>query len=381
MIGSDARKTNRGKKGANGDGTLYHRRDGRWEVAYTVDGRRHRFVGKNRSEVHRRLLAGLKAREEGNHQRPTRETTGSFLHTWLPGMRPQLRYSTWVRYEKYLRIHVLPVIGNVPLARLGPQHVRSMQDRMLGTGASPTSVHHAQAVLHRALEDAVRWGLVPRNVSSLVRPTKMACPQMQTLSAEQVALLFEAAAGDRLEALWILAVTTGMRQGELLALRWPQLDLDRSVARVTGTLAVGPEGVTIAEPKTARSRRQIALTDQAVGALRRHKAAQAAERLRAGQGWVDTQLVFSDQSGRPLSAEWMVRRVFRPLLRKAELPVIRFHDLRHTAATLMLSRGIHPKVVAEMLGHATVAVTLDIYSHVTPDMQREAARVMTEFLP
>jgi len=326
-------------------------------------------------------LAGLKAREEGNHQRPTRETTGSFLHTWLPGMRPQLRYSTWVRYEKYLRIHVLPVIGNVPLARLGPQHVRSMQDRMLGTGASPTSVHHAQAVLHRALEDAVRWGLVPRNVSSLVRPTKMACPQMQTLSAEQVALLFEAAAGDRLEALWILAVTTGMRQGELLALRWPQLDLDRSVARVTGTLAVGPEGVTIAEPKTARSRRQIALTDQAVGALRRHKAAQAAERLRAGQGWVDTQLVFSDQSGRPLSAEWMVRRVFRPLLRKAELPVIRFHDLRHTAATLMLSRGIHPKVVAEMLGHATVAVTLDIYSHVTPDMQREAARVMTEFLP
>jgi integrase len=204
---------------------------------------------------------------------------------------------------------------------------------------------------------------------------------MRTLSAEQVALLFEAAAGERLEALWVLAVTTGMRQGELLALKWPQLDLDRSVARVTGTLAVGPEGVTIAEPKTARSRRQIALTDQAVGALRRHRVAQAAERLQAGPTWEDNQLVFCDLLGRPLAAEWMVRRGFRPLLRKAELPVIRFHDLRHTAATLMLSRGIHPKVVAEMLGHTTVAVTLDIYSHVTPDMQREAARLMTEFLP
>jgi integrase len=155
-----------------------------------------------------------------------------------------------------------------------------------------------------------------------------------------------------------------------LALRWPQVDLDRSVARV----------ITIAEPKTARPRRQIALTDQAVSALRRHKTAQAAERLQAGPAWEDTQLVFCDQFGRALSAEWMVRRAFRPLLRKAELPLIRFHDLRHTAATLMLSRGIHPKVVAEMLGHATVAVTLDIYSHVTPDMQREAARLMTEFL-
>jgi integrase len=157
MTRSDARKTNRGKKGANGDGTLYHRKDGRWEIAYTVDGQRHRFVSKDRSEVHRRLMAGLKAREEGVHQGATRESTGTFLHTWLPGMRPQLRYSTW-GYEKYLRIHILPVIGKVPLARLGPQHVLSMQDRMLSAGASPTSAHHAQAVLHRALEDAVRWG-------------------------------------------------------------------------------------------------------------------------------------------------------------------------------------------------------------------------------
>ncbi len=380
MIDSDPRKTNRGKKGANGDGTLYHRKDGRWEVAYTVEGRRHRFVSRSRPEAHRRLMSGLKAREEGVHQRPTRETTGGFLQTWLPGMRPQLRYSTWVRYEKYLRLHILPVIGKVPLVRLGPQHVRAMQDRMLAGSASPTSVHHAQAVLHRALQDAVRWGFVPRNVAGLVRPPKMACPQMRTLSAEHVAQLFGAAAGDRLEALWVLATTTGMRQGELLALKWSEVDLDRAAARVTATLAIGPSGPVISEPKTARSRRQIALTDQAVVALRRHRTSQAAERLQAGPAWLDTQLVFCDHLGRPLSAEWVVRRAFRPLLRRAELPAIRFHDLRHTAATLMLGRGIHPKVVAEMLGHATVAVTLDIYSHVTPDMQREAARLMTEFL-
>jgi integrase len=380
MIKTRSRKAIRGKKGANGDGTLYHRADGRWEVAYTVEGHRHRFVSKSRSEVHRRLTAGLKARDEGVHQRPTRETAGTFLQTWLPGMRSQLRYSTWVRYEKYLRIHILPVIRKVPLVRLGPQHVRAMQERMLAGGASPTSVHHAQAVLHRALQDAVRWGFVPRNVASLVRPPKMACPQMRTFSPEEVARLFEAAAGDRLEALWILATTTGMRQGELLALKWSEVDLERAAVRVTATLAIGPEGLTITEPKTARSRRQIALTDQAVAALRRHRTAQAAERLQAGPAWADTQLVFCDDVGRPLSAEWVVRRAFRPLLRRADLPAIRFHDLRHTAATLMLTRGIHPKVVAEMLGHATVAITLDIYSHVTPDLQREAARLMTEFL-
>jgi integrase len=203
---------------------------------------------------------------------------------------------------------------------------------------------------------------------------------MRTLSGENVAALFEAAVGERLEALWVLAATTGMRQGELLALRWPELDLDRAAARVTATLAPGPNGPAITEPKTARSRRQIALTDQAVAALRRRRTAQAAERLQAGPAWVDTTLVFCDELGRPLSAEWVVRRAFRPLLRKAGLPAIRFHDLRHTAATLMLSRGIHPKIVAEMLGHATVAITLDVYSHVTPDMQREAARLMTEFL-
>jgi integrase len=380
MIKMRSRKTTRGKKGANGDGTLYHRADGRWEVAYTVEGRRHRFVSRSRPEAHRRLMAGLKAREDGLHQRPTRETAGSFLRTWLPGMRPHLRFSTWIRYEKYLRVHIVPAIGRIPLVRLGPLHIRTMQERMLSGGASPTSVHHAQAVLHRALEDAVRWGLVPRNAAGLVRPPKMACPQMRTLSGENVAALFEAAVDERLEALWVLAATTGMRQGELLALRWPELDLDRAAARVTATLAPGPNGPTITEPKTARSRRQIALTDQAVAALRRHRTAQAAERLQAGPAWVDTTLVFCDELGRPLSAEWVVRRAFRPLLRKAGLPAIRFHDLRHTAATLMLSRGIHPKIVAEMLGHATVAITLDVYSHVTQDMQREAARLMTEFL-
>src|SRR6202022_1814691 len=186
----------------------------------------------------------------------------------------------------------LPVIRKVPLVRLGPQHVRATQDRMLAGGASPTSVHHAQAVLHRALQDAIRWGFVPRNVASLVRPPKMACPQMRTFSPEEVARLFAVAAGERLEALWVLAVTTGMRQGELLALRWPDVDLDRAAARVTATLAPGPNGPTITEPKTAPSRRQIALTDQAVAAIRRHRTAQAAERLQAGPAWVDTTLVF-----------------------------------------------------------------------------------------
>lgn len=243
------------------------------------------------------------------------------------------------------------------------------------------SVRHLHAVLHTAFAQAERWGVVARNVADLVDAPRAPRHEMTALSPSQVRTLIDAAEGDRLAAIHVVAVTTGMRQGELLALRWADVDLDAGTAQVRASLvAERGGGFTFAEPKSARSRRQVMLTRVGVAALRQHRVRQAEERLRAGPAWDDLDLVFANEVGRPLSRANLVGRSFLPLLRRAGLPRIRFHDLRHTAATLLLSRGVHPRISADMLGHATVAVTLDTYSHVTPTMQREAAAALDAVL-
>ncbi len=367
-------------KHANGEGSVFRRRDGRWEAAVVLDGHRFRFYGPTRGAVNGHLVAALKAHQDGSLPGGGRETFGRYWEVWLPGMQPLLRPRTWIRYEELGRIHLLPTVGRVRLAKMGPQNVRELHRRMIEDGMSPTTAHHAHAVLHRALADAVRWGMVSRNVAGLVRPPRVTSPEMKTLTAEEVRILCRAAAGSRFEALYVLAVTTGMRQGELLALKWSAVNLEQGVVRVTGTVTRTKSGLAITPPKTARSRRAVVLTSQAAVALERHRLGQAEERARLGGGWEDQDLVFTGPSGALVDRDQLVRGDFIPLLKRALLPAIRFHDLRHTAATLLLSQGVHPKVASEMLGHATVAITLDRYSHVTETMQRAAAASMTSLL-
>jgi len=176
--------------------------------------------------------------------------------------------------------------------------------------------------------------------------------------------------------LYVLALTTGMRQGELLALRWKDVDLEAASLSVRGTLTRSPDGLTVAEPKTTGSRRHVFLGIIAVDALRRHRVNQTAERLLKSPEWENNDLVFANEVGKPIEASNLRRRSFQPLLEKAGLPRIRFHDLRHSAATLLLTQGIHPKVVSERLGHSKVSITLDLYSHVTPTLQKEAAMAL-----
>jgi len=214
---------------------------------------------------------------------------------------------------------------------------------------------------------------VYRNVAELVTPPRAPRYEMQVLDVKQSRALLRAADGDRLEALYVLALTTGMRQGELLALRWRDVDFQSAALSVRGSLSRSSAGLTVVEPKTAGSRRHIPLGTIAVDALRRHRVSQAAERLLRGPGWMDNDLVFANEVGKPIEASNLRRRSFEPLLKKAGVPRIRFHDLRHSAATLLLSQGSHPKVVSERLGHSRVSITLDLYSHVTPTLQREAA--------
>lgn len=242
------------------------------------------------------------------------------------------------------------------------------------------TVRHLHALLHKAFGQAEKWGLVARNVVALVAPPTAVSREMKTLSEVQTRTFLDAAAGERFEALYVLAVSTGMRMGEILALRWSDVDFDRGSAQVQRSIQfVAHDRYVFTPPKTTKSRRKVELTKTAVAALRSRRARQLAERLASAGAWSDLDLVFADEAGGPTSPD-RLRWAFQRVLAQAGLPRIRFHDLRHTAATLLLGRGVHPKIVSEMLGHSTIAITLDLYSHVTPTMQREAAAVLESVL-
>ena len=272
------------------------------------------------------------------------------------------------------------MLGRKAIAHLTPQEVELLYAQKLAEGLSATTVHHLHAVLHRALEKAMRQGMVARNVCDLVDAPRMKRHHMQVYDADQAKILLEAVAGDRFEALYVLALTTGMREGELLALRWDDVKLDLGTLSVRATLQNLGGHLALGEPKTAQSRRQIRLTPRAVAALRQHHLRQAEERLLMGPAWHDQGLVFPNRLGGLMDGLNFLKQGYYRILEKAGLPRIRFHDLRHTAATLLLRQGVNPKVVSEMLGHAQVSITLDIYSHVLPDMQDAAVQAMEKAL-
>jgi integrase len=275
---------------------------------------------------------------------------------------------------------VEPTLGRLALMKLDRRHLQSLYAAKLREGLSPTTVRHLHTVIRRALADAVRWGLVTRNVADIVTAPRRARTEIRPLSLDQARAVLAAAEEDRLGALCVVALTSGMREGELLGLRWRDVDLGAGVVAVRSTLYRADGGLHLGEPKTARSRRSVHLTGEAVAALRRHRERQVAERLRLGPAWEDNDLVFASEVGRPVERQNMLRRSFHPLLRRAGVPRVRFHDLRHSTATLLLGMGVHPKIVSEILGHATVAITLDTYSHVTPAMHRGAAEAMSSLL-
>jgi integrase len=259
--------------------------------------------------------------------------------------------------------------------------VRGLYRQKLESGLAPRTVNYIHQTLHKALRQAVADGLVPRNVASVVKAPRPAKKEMRYLDLEQAEALLEAARGDRLEALYVLAIRTGMRQGELLGLRWSDVDLETGTLQVRRTLASTKGGVAVYNPPKSGKGRALMLSEKTIEALRRHRATQNEERLRLGGLWEDHDLVFPDPWGKPTRRWTLDRRSFVPLLERADLAdAVTFHGLRHTFATMMLKGGINVKVVSEMLGHADVALTLNVYSHVLPGMQVEAARKIDELL-
>jgi integrase len=362
---------------------------GRWIAQASIDGgARRRFYGKTRAEANAKLQSALGAVRAGLPVPTDRLTVAEYLDDWLTGASRALRPSTASTYERHIRLHILPSLGRLPVARLRPEQLDRLYAGLLAKGLSRTSVQHIHAILRRSLSQATRRGVIARNPTDLVDPPGRDHPEMQVLSIDQARALLATARTGRhaeLEALYFLALTTGMRRGELLALRWADVDVIKRTLTVTGTLqrvkrSDGTSTLERAQPKTKTSMRQIPLTEAAVDALTRHAQRRRNRIAMLGSEWTNACLVFTNERGGAIEPRNLLARSFAPLLADAGIPHVRFHDLRHTAATLMAAQGVHTKVVSEMLGHASVGITLDLYSHVTPSMAQQAVTAMDALL-
>lgn len=370
-----------GKRG-NGEGSIYRRKDGRWVgqyLVYTDGGPKYRYIyGKTRQAVAEKLTKAMADRDGGLIFDAGNLTVEEYMTRWLSdSVKGTVRVSTFERHEQLFRRHIRPALGRIKLKSLTPAHVRGLIREKLESGLAPATVRKIHSTLHKALSQAVSDGLIPRNAADVKAP-RPTPEEMRPLSESEARTFLDAAseASDRFEPLYVLAITTGLRRGELLGLRWDDVDLERGTLRVGRALVREGGRHTLGETKTRRGRRQVNLTPRTVAALRAHRKRQLEERMKYAGPHKDNGLIFATSTGAPVSPENLVKRSFKPLLKRAGLPDIRFHDLRHTCATLLLGRGVHPKLVQELLGHATIAMTLDTYSHYLPSMGDQASGAM-----
>ena len=389
------------KRRGPGEGSIYQRAsDGRWMGSVTLEdsGRKRYVSGSSHADVRRKLDTLRREIERGVAPSDGRQTVAHYLTSWLETIRPpMLSEGSWLGHEMYVRRYFIPRIGRVKLAKLTPQIVQSLYAALLtsdttlstaratGAGLSSTTVHNVHSSLHKALDAAVRLRLISSNPADFVDAPPMAPKEIHPLTQEQAWAFLDAASyeqyGERLEALFALSLGSGMRQGELLALHWRDVDLSKRALFVRWNLYYRRGVFTFKDPKTRYSRRRVVLDPETVDVLRAHRKRQLEERLGAGEVWEENDLVFCTQIGTPLSLHASPRSAFRRILRRAGLPeTVRFHDLRHTFATLALLGNVNPKVVSRTMGHANVSITLDVYSHVLPEMQEDAAAVIGALL-
>ena len=370
-------------KRANGEGTVYQRKDGRWVASIILEnGKRKSIYCKTQQEAVKAARKAGVEKDQGTLIATPDQTLKTFLTAWLRDTaQHNVRPRTYIRYRELIELHVLPTLGQVKLQKLLPQQLQHLYNTKLQEGYAPQTVKHIHRVLHRAFDYAVRWDLITRNLCDAVDAPRVPKKEMQVLNAEQAQQFLAAAKGDSFEALYVLALTTGAREGELLGLKWEDLDLEHGKLHIKRTISRVPkQGFKVAEPKTPKSRRCIHLTALAINALREHRLRQNEAKLAAGSTWDNQGWIFCNAIGRPIEVGKMLGRSFRPILIKAGLPIIRFHDLRHSAASLLLSMNIHAKVVSEILGHSQISLTLDTYSHVLPSLQEEAMNRLNTLL-
>ncbi|MEU3449354.1 tyrosine-type recombinase/integrase [Streptomyces thermolilacinus] len=391
----------RKKARANGEGTIYQRNDGRWEAASYVlaadsNRKRVRVYGTTRREAADKLAEKIADSNRGLPVATADSTVSDYLTYWLGSVAiHRLRENTHTRYAACVRLHLIPGLGRKKLARLTSKDVRIYLDRLratcqccsqaldttrrccavgqcCGKTLSPLTVTYIHSVLKSALEHAVREDELPRNVARNVKTTTPRPRRFQPLTAAEARRFLEVTRADRLHALYELALRTGLRKGELLGLHWEDLDLDGGTATVRRSLQrTRTSGLTPLPTKTRASERRIALPTECIHSLKEHKKQQEREQAEAGMSWKDCGLVFTTPTGGPLDPTNLTRR-FRGLLNRAGLRRIRFHDLRHSTATLLLEQGVDLAIIKELLGHAHIGVTAGVYAHVRLRLQRDA---------
>ncbi|BAQ15606.1 tyrosine-type recombinase/integrase [Methyloceanibacter caenitepidi] len=336
-----------------------------------------------RRDAQRELARLLNELNIGAYVEPARMTVSEFFDRWLADYaKPKVSAKTFERYREMIDGHIRPALGTYMLPKLAPLHIQSFYSHALARGRkdgkgglSAQSVVHFHRVLHKALAQAVKWQLLARNPVDAVEPPRAERKEMRALDEEETAKLLGLLDGNRLYAPVFLAVTTGLRRGEILGLRWSDMDLEAGTLTVVQSLEQTKDGLKFKAPKTHRSRRSIALPAMTVEVLRAHRAAQAEERLALGPAYEENGLVCP----RPGGGSWApdaFSTAFAAFVRRSGMKPFRFHDLRHSHATHLLRAGVHPKVVSERLGHSSVGITLDTYSHVLPGMQQEAVKLV-----
>ncbi|NQT74671.1 MAG: site-specific integrase [Chloroflexi bacterium] len=345
-------------------------------------------VKGNKKQAEKELTALLTRLENGIYIKPTKMTVEEYLEQWLQDyVSSNVRPRTREDYTSKVRLHIIPELGRVGLTELQPSHIQAFYRKKLESGRidgkgglSARTVLHLHRILSESLEHAMRWGYVGRNVARLVDPPRAIHKEMQTLNADEVHKLLDAFKGTIYYPITYLAIHTGLRRSELLGLRWRDVDLDMATLSVVQVLLTLNGGIVhFQEPKTHKSRRQVSLAPSVALELRKHKEDQQINYMMTGNQLTPDSLVFSHSDGAPILPS-AVSHNFVKIARHIGLVGVRFHDLRHTHATLLLKDGIHPKVVQERLGHSNISMTLDTYSHVTPDMQRSAAQALEKVL-
>jgi integrase len=375
-------------KRGNGEGSIYRRANGTWAAQYTVwtaEGRKRRSVsGKTRAEVSRKLTEAMANRDGGFVYDAGTLTVSEYLDKWLAdSVKATVKETTYANYSYIIRVHISPALGRLRLKGLTPAHVRGFYGEKTRSNLSPATVRKMHVVLRKALSHAVSDGLISRNAADSVKPPRVSAPgeEIKPLNPGECAAFLEASRGERLEALYVLAVHCGLREGELLTLRWEDADLEaaKPALLVRRTLTRGEDGrgwVVGGSTKSGKGRR-VRLTQGAVAALKQHRKRQLEERMRLAGLWQDRGLVFPNELGSLFNPSNLRNRSFKRIkARSGVREDLRFHDLRHTCATLLLSGGVNVKVVSEMLGHASITITLNTYAHVLPDMQDSAAEAM-----
>ncbi len=372
------------KRRAKGEGSIYFdKNNNRWVAQISLPiGKRRTKSAKTQKEVRDWLIKQRNQIKEGIYVEDESITVADFFNRYMRDVAAhKLRPTTIQSHSSVVRLHIKPEIGNIKLVRLRPDHLQNLYTRKLESGLSRRMVQYIHSVIHVVLKQALRWGMVTRNVSDLVSPPTPKKKTFETFSPEQIREFLSAVEGHRWENIYILASATGMRESELLGLRWQDVDLEKGVLQVRQIVVyIVGQGLQFSQPKSEKSIRPITLPEYAIDALKDQKERQTLLIQSMGDKWKEHGLVFTTNIGTPISPRNMIRH-FKQVIENTGLPDLRFHDFsRHTHATLLLSAGVHPKVVQERLGHSQINLTLDTYSHVIPSLQEEVAEKVQELM-